>query len=393
MKNKTTAKRRIKKVFAALISITFALFLILIPTPALEGARNGLLLCGNTVIPSLYPFLVVSSFIIGSGLSDNIGRLFEKPLQKIFGISGSAATPLILGAIGGYPVGASAVKDTFLSGTLSKKEASRLLCFAINSSPAFIIGAVGAGFLKNSFAGILLYTAHLLTSFTIGLILRPRKSKQEKDSEKRISKRYKDLKNKSQKTKNEPPRLSTAFVNAVVASSKSIITICAFVVLFSAITSILKGTGFLNLIDMSLGRILPIPNGDTSFYSRVFIGSLEVTNGCFLASSVGGIATVLLTAAILGFCSLSVMFQVISLVKDAEIDTKLFILTRFLNVVITLIITFCLFSIFKTAIPSINATDTFSKVIMGTTLTTHSMPTVFTLIIFTVIILLSFATV
>lgn len=392
MFQKTTDKthRRLKKCLAATISSIFALLLIIIPTPALKGARDGLALCGNTVIPSLFPFLVVSAFVIGSGISENIGRLFEPVCQKLFSISGSSATPLILGAIGGYPVGASAVTQTVLNGSISKKEASRLLCFAINSSPAFIIGAVGAGFLNSPTAGILLYVSHLLTSFLIGLILKPRKTKQDREQQLIISKQFSSYsKKQASLSKSKSIQLTTAFVNAVISSAKSIITICAFVILFSSITAILKGVGLTDLIDLTVGSNLPVPNQDTSFYSRILVGSLEVTNGCFLASNIGGMATVLMTSAFLGFCSLSVQFQVISLVKEADIDTKLFIVTRFLNVIISLIITFLLFSIFNSALPEITTSQAFSQNISGMTATSHSCPTVSAMFILIGLFLLS----
>lgn len=384
------AKRRVKKLLAVLTAVIFALLLVIVPGPALDGARKGLALCGNTVIPSLFPFLVVSSFIIGAGFAKNCGKLFEPLMKKLFRLPGSAAAPLILGAIGGYPVGASAVSQLCTKGELSKKDSQRLLCFAINSSPAFIIGAVGAGFLQNPLAGILLYIAHLLTSLTIGILMRPRKRKKENIPFRR--ERAGANVDKATAT-NENVGLSSAFVGSVTASAKSIIIICAFVVLFSAVNSLLSGTGAIDALSGFLSSFLPSPDGDSIFFSRILTGILEVTNGCAAAAGAGGLSAVLLSAAILGFSGISVMFQVISLVREAGISTKSFILTRFLHAGISILYALILFSLIPSAIPQIPCIQTMVFSVCGTTATMHSIPAVTAMLLLIGLLLLSIVTV
>lgn len=383
-------KRRIKKFAAALAALIFAVLLVFVPGPALDGARKGLTLCGNTVIPSLFPFLVVSSFIIGAGFAKNCGKLFEPMMKKVFRLPGSAAAPFLLGAIGGYPVGASAVSQLCLKGELSKKDSERLLCFAINSSPAFIIGAVGAGFLKNALAGILLYVAHLLTSIIIGILMRPRKKKKEKLQRERVRPRSDEV---STSPSTKEMGLSSAFVGSVTASAKSIIIICAFVVLFSAVNTLLSGTGAIEVLSGALSSFLPSPGNDSAFFGRIITGILEVTNGCAAATGAGGMTAVLLSAAILGFSGISVQFQVISLVKESGISTKSFILTRFLHAAISVLLALLLFSIFPSAIPQIPSLQTMAFSVYGITATMHSIPAVVAMLLLIGLLLLSVATV
>lgn len=383
-------KRRVKKLSVALVATIFALLLVIVPDPALDGARKGLALCGNTVIPSLFPFLVVSSFIIGAGFAKNCGKLFEPLMKKVFRLPGSAAAPLILGAIGGYPVGASAVSQLCSKGELTKKDAQRLLCFAINSSPAFIIGAVGAGFLKNPLAGILLYIAHLATSLTIGILMRPWKRKKEKTP---FHRERTNLHENKAAAGKENVGLSSAFVGSVTASAKSIIIICAFVVLFSAVNSLLSGTGAIDALSGFLSSFLPSPGGDSIFFARIITGVLEVTNGCAAATGAGGLTAVLLSAAILGFSGISVMFQVISLVRDCGISTKSFIITRFLHAGISVLYALILFLLIPSAIPQIPCLATMAFTVSGMTATMHSIPAVFAMLLLIGLLLLSVATV
>lgn len=373
---------RTKKFLAAAVSVIFLLLLLITPGPALSGARKGLALCGETVIPSLFPFLVLSSFIIGSGLADTCGRFLEPLTRFIFRLPGSAGAPLILGAIGGYPVGANAVAQLCKSGSLSKRESERLLCFAINSSPAFIIGAVGAGFLGNVKAGMLLYIVHLSASITIGLNMRffTKTGLSDKRHEKEASQK-------------RPPRknLSTAFVTSVTSSAQSVIVISAFVVLFSSLNSLLDYTGAAAAAANALSKFLPSPAGDPQFFNRVITGILEVTNGCAAASGSYGMSAVLLTAAILGFSGLSVQFQVISMISEANLSARLFIVTRFLHVALSVLFAFILFTIFPSAMPVPRSVAAIAAVQSVLTPALHNVPAVCAMLFLCALLLLSLA--
>ena len=374
---------RAKKLSAAAVSVIFMLLLVIVPGPALSGARRGLSLCGETVIPSLFPFLVLSSFIIGSGLADACGRLFEPLTRRIFRLPGCAGAPIILGAIGGYPVGADAVAELCESGSLTKRDSERLLCFAVNSSPAFIIGAVGAGFLGSARTGMLLYIVHLAVSASIGLIMRPHTPSDTGNHRNTIS--NKPLTKRGRKSNG----LSSAFVAAVTSSAESTIAISAFVILFSSLNSLMDYTGVTAGIAGIASRLLPAPAADPQFFNRAVAGILEVTNGCAAASGSCGMASVLLTAAILGFSGLSVQFQVISMIKNAGLSARLFILTRFLHAALSALFAFALFTVFPSAMPEAHSVAVISLNPGGLTVSFHSAPAVCAMLFLCALLLLS----
>ena len=64
---------------AALLAATAAL--VAAPSQAIEGAKNGLALCGNVIIPSLFPFFVLSSLVVDLGLAAYLGRALEKVMR------------------------------------------------------------------------------------------------------------------------------------------------------------------------------------------------------------------------------------------------------------------------------------------------------------------------
>ena len=61
---------RSKKLRSLLLTtalLCFAAALIAAPGQAAEGARSGLQLCFNVIIPSLFPFFVLSSLVVDLG--------------------------------------------------------------------------------------------------------------------------------------------------------------------------------------------------------------------------------------------------------------------------------------------------------------------------------------
>ncbi len=148
------------------------LALVLWPEQAMEAMRDGIKLCGNVILPSLFPFFVLSSLVVELGMSRYLGRLLEPVMAPLFYVNGNCAAALALGFVGGYPVGARTAIQIYENGQCSRTEAERMLAFCNNSGPAFILGVVGAGVFGNGMAGLLLYLTHLLASLCVGVLFR-----------------------------------------------------------------------------------------------------------------------------------------------------------------------------------------------------------------------------
>lgn len=117
------------------------MLLLILDTPtALNGAIEGMELCIRTIIPSLFPFFVLSILLKGSLMGTPIPLL--RPIGKWMGIPRGAESILIAGFLGGYPVGGQAVATA----GLSEGNARRMLAFCNNAGPAFIFGMAGVLF-------------------------------------------------------------------------------------------------------------------------------------------------------------------------------------------------------------------------------------------------------
>ena len=66
---------------AALLLATVGL--VAAPGEAIAGAKDGLALCGNVIIPSLFPFFVLASLVVDLGLAAYLGRALEPVLTAV----------------------------------------------------------------------------------------------------------------------------------------------------------------------------------------------------------------------------------------------------------------------------------------------------------------------
>ncbi len=166
------SKRHWREGAVAAALLCCALALICWPKETSAAVQEGLALCYNVIIPSLFPFFILTSLVISLGLAGYLGRLLEPVMRPLFHVGGPCAAALALGFVGGYPVGARAALTLYQSGQCTKTECERLLAFCNNSGPAFILGVVGAGIFADSRVGLLLCLTHALASVCVGLVFR-----------------------------------------------------------------------------------------------------------------------------------------------------------------------------------------------------------------------------
>lgn len=133
----------------------FAAFL-LCPTACADGVREGLSLAAVQALPALFPFFVVSGLLVRCDTA-RLSPLLAKPLARLYGLPPEAAPALVLGLIGGYPVGAATACALLDEGVLSREAAERVNRFCNCASPGFCIGLVGLGVFGSAQAGAMLY--------------------------------------------------------------------------------------------------------------------------------------------------------------------------------------------------------------------------------------------
>ena len=94
---------RLRGAAARLFPVFFGAALLLFPDVSAAAAREGVTLCLQTVLPSLFPFFVLSSLLVQSDVPRLLSRAMAGVMYPLFGVSGAGASALILGLLGGYP--------------------------------------------------------------------------------------------------------------------------------------------------------------------------------------------------------------------------------------------------------------------------------------------------
>lgn len=157
-----------RRLLSALGASAGMLILILDGKTALLGAAEGIELCIRTLIPSLFPFFVLSGILTDSLLGQDIRLL--RPLGKLCRIPIGSEFLLAIGMLGGYPVGAQNIAQAHRSGSLSKEDAQRILAFCNNAGPAFLFGIIGPAF-GHARVPWLLWGVHILSAVAVGALL------------------------------------------------------------------------------------------------------------------------------------------------------------------------------------------------------------------------------
>ena len=256
--------------FCTLLIGAMALLLTSHDTVAL-AVREGLLLCFQSVIPSLFPLFVAISLAIGCGLGD-----FLPP----------DIAALVLGLVGGYPMGAKILSELVRSGSMERSAAQKLLLCCNNTGPAFILGIVGHGVFHRAAVGWALYGIHVLSALLLYALL-PRE---------KLSRRH----------VRTSPSFSATFVDAVRTGVSTMTNICGFVVLFLVALRLL--TAF------------------TGVSHPLLLGAVELTNGAALLPN--NAAGFVMAAALLGWGGLSVHCQTAAVLEGSGLKLWPYLLAK-----------------------------------------------------------------
>lgn len=123
-------------------AILFLILLLLMPGLSVEGACQGLLLWFQVVLPTLSPFIIGTQAILALDGVSWLMKPFYPILKKVFRLSLPGAYILLCGFLCGYPLGARLCAQMKLSGKITPTEANYLLSISNHPSPMFLLGYV-----------------------------------------------------------------------------------------------------------------------------------------------------------------------------------------------------------------------------------------------------------
>ncbi|MBR3751726.1 MAG: sporulation protein [Ruminiclostridium sp.] len=315
---------------SGIVLLGAAVLLFSFPSQSGEAARKGVSLCLDLIIPSLFPFFALSSLVISTGLAGWLSRPLARPMGKLFGVGSAGASLLVLGAVGGYPVGARTLAQMATRGDCSPQEARHLYLFCNNCGPAFFIGVVGGELFGSREVGFLLWGTHLLAALCIGLFCGGPQQRQVR-----------------------PPAVATSplsaqLPDAVTGAFYATLNVCAYVVLFSVLTGLL-----------SCVRVLP----EGPLPRALCVGLLEISTGITtLGEAVSSPAALPLAAFLLGWGGCSVHCQTLPFWREIGLPAGPYLLAKLCQGLVAAGLTFLLTHLFPLTLPVMAAEEVITPV-------------------------------
>ena len=325
--------------FTIVCVLAAAAGILLFPSAAAEGARTGLRFCGEILVPSIFPFMVLSAFVVKSGVASRLSTVLQPVTRRLFRLPGCTGATIVIGLIGGYPAGARGIKALIERGDITPAQGERMLSFAVGAGPAFVISVVGTGLLGSGTAGVILFFSQIAAAILIGIF---------------TGHFFQDPRPSAPLHKTETPSdpdFTTALVESSADSTNGMLNMCAFVVLFSAVLNIMRVSGASGWITSALMALGLSESTASSLLSIL----LEVTSGCTEASRAGASPTLISFA--LGWSGACVHFQIAASLNGVRFSRMHFTLFRFVHGLLAALLSAAAFHFFPDT-----AAEVFSNV-------------------------------
>ena len=266
-----------------------------------DDVNNTILFLVKKLIPTLFPFAVITQALVNQNLKIPLSRY----ISKILGISENLLAPLCLGLICGFPIGAMLVRDIYKHGLTEKADAEKAIILSSQPSFAFMLmlqSLSGLDFLKNKILPISIFIVFCILIFT----------------KKKIDNTV---------ISGVISRQNTSLTRYIISSGEAMMNLSFFVVAFSALASVIKAT-FKNPFLTSI--VLPFFELTTSInYTANTQIPMQLKQFLIPFS--------------IGFGGLCVFMQIKNILSDTDLEIKKYIpLKLFEGIIIGVII--CLLS-------------------------------------------------
>lgn len=255
-------RRKFFIVFLALFVLLFVIF----PDIASQGAQDGLILWFNVIIPSLCPFMIISSMLVKLNVTNFISNIFYPVFHKVFKLSKNGCYPAVIGMLSGYPLGAKTTADLYKTGALPLNEAQYIISFCNNASPMFMLEYIGVKCLGLSKPVIMLLIIYLSAFINAMAGFCNTKGETGFKENTNIKKNY---------------SMMEALDESILSSAVTLVKVGGYIILFSIFTKLLQGLITTNETVKILGAgILEITTGgeilakaDLPLYFKCIIAS------------------------------------------------------------------------------------------------------------------------
>lgn len=252
-------RQRLRTLWGTLVPGLLLTLLFCTPAATMQGARDGLRLWADAVLPALLPFFVVTTLLSDCGALRAAGPLL-RPVCRLLRLPDALGGALLAAWLSGAPNGARLLEPHLQDGGITAAQAARFVSAATVTSPLFLIGTVGAA-LGSPALGALVYGIHFLCAICNGALWRGFGGRENTRCEGAF--RY-------------DARLSPlqALPSALRSACLSVLFVGAAIAFFSALTSALEALGLADALSRVLLFALP-----SDAVRPLLEGFLEISQG------------------------------------------------------------------------------------------------------------------
>ena len=129
----------VKKIFSIIILLSILSLLLVTPTLTLKYASQGLSIWYKSMLPTLFPMMILSGCMIKMNITSTISNLIYPVTKHLFHISKNGTYALFIGLLCGFPMGAKVICELYNQNKLSKEEATALLPICNNIGPIYML--------------------------------------------------------------------------------------------------------------------------------------------------------------------------------------------------------------------------------------------------------------
>ncbi len=215
-------KSLIKNTVYSIICITLAVLLIVFSDDTAQAIRGSISVCTETLIPSLFAYMLLSTIIIQSPVYSYITFPLWFILKRIIKLDRKLFSILLISQIAGYPTGIKLLNDYVRENPEKISIAQKIAPACYSSGPAFSVGIVGNVLFHSKQAGLICFLANVMSNL-IAAVFITRKNKNRYETT--------DIINiKSNKT----------ITNATLSTAKAMLIVCLSMIVFNTLYTLIE---------------------------------------------------------------------------------------------------------------------------------------------------------
>ncbi|MCM1438177.1 MAG: hypothetical protein NC131_03040 [Roseburia sp.] len=316
-------KKIVVKTAACAVLLFFGGALILFPDRYLSVCFEGLCLWAESVLPSLFPFMVITLLLIKLGAADVAAKPFKRVSEKLK--LPNVGIPLFLMSVfSGYPAGSRILYEYCEQGLIDKSEAVKLAPLLSTCGPLFALGTVGSRAFGGGGAGVKILCACLVSVISTSLLYCLFSGRK-----KPVPPLAKPL------LKGDDNVLYSVFYGGVCAC----LVAGGFICFFYTLSKVIADFNIFKPLCLALSPLF-----GQSLANGLCLGLCEATGGCFALAGAGGFFALPLCGFLVTFGGASILMQQLCYLVKCGVKPAFFIGFKFLQGVLCFAI-LCLLSL------------------------------------------------